>query len=315
MTIYFNFELANTFAHGRFSHMNDEIEITVGELARRLGVAPATLRTWARRYGLGPSGHEVGSHRKYDRVDVARIAVMRRLVISGVSPKEAALIAVDADVSEAENLPKIKFEERSEIVEAILKALESLDISFVNEIIRREILANGVIATWVEIVTPTLIKVGDHWSRTGLGVSNEHLLTEILIKILREISAEIENPVNAKPIVLAAIGEELHSLALHALLAALAERNIQAYFFGARTPVDALVEVVRKVAPPVVFVWAQLPENADYSIAAALPAIRPPTRLLLGGPGWEPSRCADATLVGGLSEACEIVSSTLGVDL
>ena len=314
MTIYFNFELANTFAHGRFSHMNDEIEITVGELARRLGVAPATLRTWARRYGLGPSGHEVGSHRKYDRVDVARIAVMRRLVISGVSPKEAALIAVDADVSEAENLPKIKFEERSEIVEAILKALESLDISFVNEIIRREILANGVIATWVEIVTPTLIKVGDHWSRTGLGVSNEHLLTEILIKILRELSAEIENPVNAKPIVLAAIGEELHSLALHALLAALAERNIQAYFFGARTPVDALVEVVRKVAPPVVFVWAQLPENADYSIAAALPAIRPPTRLLLGGPGWEPSRCADATLVGGLSEACEIVSSTLGVD-
>ena len=315
MTIYFNFELANTFAHGRFSHMNDEIEITVGELARRLGVAPATLRTWARRYGLGPSGHEVGSHRKYDRVDVARIAVMRRLVISGVSPKEAALIAVDADVSEAENLPKIKFEERSEIVEAILKALESLDISFVNEIIRREILANGVIATWVEIVTPTLIKVGDHWSRTGLGVSNEHLLTEILINILRELSAEIENPVNAKPIVLAAIGEELHSLALHALLAALAERNIQAYFFGARTPVDALVEVVRKVAPPVVFVWAQLPENADYSIAAALPAIRPPTRLLLGGPGWEPSRCADATLVGGLSEACEIVSSTLGVDL
>ena len=314
MTIYFIFELANTFTHERFSHMNDEIEITVGELARRLGVAPATLRTWARRYGLGPSGHEVGAHRKYDRVDVARIAVMRRLVISGVSPKEAALIAVDADVSEAENLPKIKFEERSEIVEAILKALESLDISFVNEIIRREILANGVIATWVEIVTPTLIKVGDHWSRTGLGVSNEHLLTEILIKILREISAEIENPVNAKPIVLAAIGEELHSLALHALLAALAERNIQAYFFGARTPVDALVEVVRKVAPPVVFVWAQLPENADYSIAAALPAIRPPTRLLLGGPGWEPSRCADATLVGGLSEACEIVSSTLGVD-
>ena len=295
--------------------MNTESEITVGELARRLGVAPATLRTWARRYGLGPSGHEVGSHRRYDCVDVARISVMRRLVISGVAPKEAALIAVDADVSEAENLPTIKFEERSEIVEVILKALESLDISFVNEIIRREILANGVVVTWVEILTPTLIKVGEEWSRTGLGISNEHLLTEILTKIFREVSAEIENPVNAKPIVLAAIGDELHSLALHALLAALAERNIQAHFFGPRTPVDSLVEVVRKIAPPVVFVWAQLPENADYSIAAALPAIRPPTRLLLGGPGWEPSRCADATLVGGLSEACEIVSSTLGVDL
>ena len=295
--------------------MNDEIEITVGELARRLGVAPATLRTWARRYGLGPSGHEVGSHRRYDAVDVARISVMRRLVISGVAPKEAALIAVDADVSEAENLPTIKFEERAEIVEVILKALESLDISFVNEIIRREILANGVITTWVEILTPTFTKVGDHWARTGLGITNEHLLTEIVIKILREVSAEIENPVNVKPIVLAAIGEESHSLALHALLAALAERNIQAHFFGARTPLDSLVEVVRKVAPPVVFVWAQLPQNADYSIATALPAVRPSTRLLLGGPGWAPGRCADATLVGGLAEACEIVGTTLGVDL
>ena len=295
--------------------MHDESQITVGELARRLGIAPATLRTWDRRYGLGPSGHEIGAHRRYDTVDVARISVMRRLVISGVSPKEAALIAVDADVSEAENLPTIKFEERAEIVEVILKALESLDISFVNEIIRREILANGVITTWVEILTPTFMKVGDHWARTGLGITNEHLLTEIVIKILREVSAEIENPVNVKPIVLAAIGEESHSLALHALLAALAERNIQAHFFGARTPLDSLVEVVRKVAPPVVFVWAQLPQNADYSIATALPAVRPSTRLLLGGPGWAPGRCADATLVGGLAEACEIVSTTLGVDL
>ena len=67
--------------------MHDESQITVGELARRLGIAPATLRTWDRRYGLGPSGHEIGAHRRYDTVDVARISVMRRLVISGVSPK------------------------------------------------------------------------------------------------------------------------------------------------------------------------------------------------------------------------------------
>ena len=99
--------------------MHDESQITVGELARRLGIAPATLRTWDRRYGLGPSGHEIGAHRRYDTVDVARISVMRRLVISGVSPKEAALIAVDADINEAENLPIVKFEERSEVINAI----------------------------------------------------------------------------------------------------------------------------------------------------------------------------------------------------
>ncbi|MDQ6650091.1 MAG: MerR family transcriptional regulator, partial [Actinomycetota bacterium] len=45
----------------------------VSAVAHRLGVAPATLRTWARRYGLGPSLHEAGSHRRYSAQDVARL--------------------------------------------------------------------------------------------------------------------------------------------------------------------------------------------------------------------------------------------------
>ena len=38
--------------------------LTVAAVARRLGVAPATLRTWDRRYGLGPSEHSAGSQRR-----------------------------------------------------------------------------------------------------------------------------------------------------------------------------------------------------------------------------------------------------------
>ena len=39
--------------------------LTVAAVARRLGVAPATLRTWDRRYGLGPTERVAGSHRRY----------------------------------------------------------------------------------------------------------------------------------------------------------------------------------------------------------------------------------------------------------
>ena len=64
--------------------------LTVAAVARRLGVAPATLRTWDRRYGLGPSEHSSGEHRRYNLNDLARLTLMRKLVISGVSPAEAA---------------------------------------------------------------------------------------------------------------------------------------------------------------------------------------------------------------------------------
>ena len=70
--------------------------LKVAVVARRLGVAPATLRTWARRYGLGPSTHVAGAHRQYSADDLERLSVMRRLTLEGVAPAEAAKIAVAA---------------------------------------------------------------------------------------------------------------------------------------------------------------------------------------------------------------------------
>src|SRR3954462_4667125 len=69
-----------------------EARLTVAAVARRLGVAPATLRTWDRRYGLGPTLHAAGAHRRYSRSDIARLETMRRLVLDGVPPADAARI-------------------------------------------------------------------------------------------------------------------------------------------------------------------------------------------------------------------------------
>ena len=76
--------------------------LAVAAVARRLGVAPATLRTWDRRYGLGPSARTAGSHRRYTPEDVARLLVMRRLTLEGVAPVDAAKAALAAGVEELE---------------------------------------------------------------------------------------------------------------------------------------------------------------------------------------------------------------------
>src|ERR1700733_787807 len=68
----------------------------IGAMARRLGVAPATLRDWERRYGIGPGDRTAGGHRRYRPDDIARIENMRRLVLDGVPPGEAARVALAA---------------------------------------------------------------------------------------------------------------------------------------------------------------------------------------------------------------------------
>jgi DNA-binding transcriptional MerR regulator len=69
----------------------------IGALARRLGVAPATLRDWERRYGIGSGGRSAGGHRRYRPADIARIEHMRRLVLDGMPPGEAARAALASE--------------------------------------------------------------------------------------------------------------------------------------------------------------------------------------------------------------------------
>lgn len=59
--------------------------LTVGELARRTGVATATLRSWEARYGFPTPTRRAGSHRRYDDRQVALVTEVVRLRKSGLS--------------------------------------------------------------------------------------------------------------------------------------------------------------------------------------------------------------------------------------
>jgi methanogenic corrinoid protein MtbC1 len=70
-----------------------EPALTTGALARRLGVSPTTLRSWDRRYGIGPAARTGGRHRRWAPEDVTMLETMCRLTASGVPPAEAARAA------------------------------------------------------------------------------------------------------------------------------------------------------------------------------------------------------------------------------
>jgi DNA-binding transcriptional MerR regulator len=286
--------------------------LSVSAVARRLGVAPATLRTWARRYGIGPTEHESGSHRKYCPADLAKLTVMRRLISAGVAPADAAeqAKAHEGEVVIAEFISLCR--ECDETIDAIFNAAESLDSLFVETMLRNEIAENGIISAWQEVFVPVLIQVGAAWEKSGKGVEVEHMLTEILTRVMRESVSENVVPINSRPVLLASVGEELHSLALHALAAALAERGIETHFLGARTPVEAISSMVSRFAPPAVFLWAQLPVNGDPKFVTDLPSVRPAPRVIIGGPGWNPEKCKNARFVGSLTLAVDEIAMAVG---
>jgi len=289
-----------------------EEKLTVAAVARRIGVAPATLRTWDRRYGLGPSAHVEGEHRRYCPRDVAKLTTMRRLIVAGVTPSEAAEQAklVDDEV-EVKTLVK-EFEVREDVVNAIYAALQVFDRHFVEEILTHEISKYGVEGAWSDVIVPTLFQIGQDWENDQKGIEVEHLFSEILTRTMHNRIVELRNPVNPRPVLLAAVGEELHSLPIYALAAALCERNIQTYVLGARTPLGALSAMVSRCAPPAIFLWAQLEKNAEEKYWREIPAIRPAPRIVVGGPGWDSVTCDEVTKAEGLEHACDEIVQALG---
>jgi MerR family transcriptional regulator, light-induced transcriptional regulator len=297
--------------------------LTVAAVARRLGVAPATLRTWDRRYGLGPSHHAAGAHRRYSPADVALLERMRRLVLSGAPPSEAARVAQAGESGDEpmDSLIDVTARQGGGHVVAIpggtpnarglARAATALDADSCRAIVGDTLDRRGVVWTWDHLIVPVLVGIGQKWEQSGSGIDVEHVLSEAIQAefTLRVSQAPATSPAT---VLLAAAAGELHVLPMWALAAGLAERHVALRMMGARTPVSALGQAMRRTGPGAVLVWSQTAESGDPSVLAELPDLRPEPLVLLGGPGWWPVECPRGQRVGDLSEAITLLARAAG---
>ena len=320
-----------------------DARLTVAAVARRLGVAPATLRTWDRRYGLGPTLHAAGAHRRYSRSDVARLEAMRRLVLDGVPPADAARIAVGQEPAGGPDRPPPGPSGRLSVLEprpaarpptasstggpggrvlalpgaspevrGLARAAMALDAGTVRGALRRALHDYGVVPTWEDLLSPVLVAVGERWAATGEGIEVEHLLAETASGVLRG-ATDAPEPRNGRPVLLACSPGELHSLPLSALAAALSEHGIGVRLLGGSLPGRALVAAVRRTGPAALLVWAQQSEHADVAMLDRLPLLRPPVAVLAGGVGWlERPLPARVTYASDLAAAVALVGRAVG---
>ncbi len=288
--------------------------LPVAVVARRLGVAPATLRTWDRRYGLGPSQHRPGAHRRYAARDLARLEEMSRLLRAGWAPADAARAAQEVDPAPVtQRAPQgggqvLALPDADAATRGLGRAALALDAETARRLVGEELVGRGLLSAWDDVLRPVLVAVGQRWAETGEGVEVEHLLAECVVRALQEWSATHPPPAPRRPVLLAGAPGEQHALPLHAVSAGLSERGVACRLLGPDLPSDALAAAVRRTGPSVLFVWAQRRPTAQAVRAAALPVQRPPTALVVGGPGWGDGPLpSGATAVESLGEALDEV--------
>ncbi|GAB1510905.1 MerR family transcriptional regulator [Actinophytocola sp. KF-1] len=260
---------------------------TAGQVARVLGVAETTLRSWHRRYGVGPHAARAGAYRRYTADDIVRLQHMRELIESGMLASDAAKAVSGSPAGPPRALARL------------VDAARRLDNEACRAIVAETVQAFGVVTAWDEVCRPALADVEERQLAGGEScIPHEHVLSWGIASALHRGTPHCAG---TPAVMLACTDGELHSLPLEALAAALAERRVPARVLGAAVPAGSLLEAVRTACPDVVVLWAHRPETADPAVLRRLR--RFPVRVMTAGPGWPSRRGAEhlGSLTGALA--------------
>jgi methanogenic corrinoid protein MtbC1 len=268
--------------------------VRIGELSRRVGVAPETLRAWEQRYGVLRPARTPGGYRVYGREDQRRAGRMRELIDSGWAAGEAAQ-AVRTATSERPPPPRAV----DGVADELLGTLLAFDTAAGQEAFDRLFGGRSLDAALRDVVLPVLHEVGERWARGEITVAQEHFATELITGRLRGLTREWDRGLGPRAVLACPAGER-HDIGLLCCGLALDRRGWRVTYLGPDTPADALESAVVALDPSLVVIGAVQP-GPLRAAAAALSGLADRVPVAVGGAGAsaELAAAAGATLLAG----------------
>ncbi len=222
--------------------------LRIANVAELTGVPEPTLRAWERRYGVPSPERTPSGYRLYGARDVEQVREMKRLLANGIAAAQAARVlreqrvAGDA-VGQGEDARDAYHASREAIVDAVCRFDdEALELQ-----LKALFFMGPTVSLIDQVVVPVLRKVGDMWHAGEISVAHEHLASQRLGTLVRDLLRLAAGEERGPRVVLAAFADDEHELGVLSTGARLATWGLRPVFLGARTPPDAVGAAVQAV--------------------------------------------------------------------
>jgi MerR family transcriptional regulator, light-induced transcriptional regulator len=290
---------------------DERASLRIGELARRAGLPPATLRSWERRYGIVAPQRTDSGYRLYSDRDERRLKAMVELIAGGLAPAEAAARVLGDDRSGPRSAPPAGTPAvAAEALRAeLLDCLRGYDETGAHRAIDRAVDAYSTEALLVELIMPVLGRTGELWRDGEITVGQEHFVSNLLRGRMLAMARGWGGGVGPAALLACPDGEE-HDLGLLAFGLLLRQRGWRITFLGADTPLTTIVDAAATLAPRLVVLSLTGPDVAE-SLGAEGP-VELGVPLLIGGAAASPDladRVGARALPDDIAAAAEIVAT------
>ena len=259
--------------------------LNIAALTQRTGIPSDTIRKWEQRYGVLHPERTPGGQRRYSELDVARIEWLKERIHEGYRIGEAAALLGPGDqvartVDELQN--------------GIVTATIASDVDALGQLIDQALARSTLEESFVRVLEPALVEVGERWAAGSVSVAQEHLASSIVCAALQKLLSDQRADVRGTAVLACAPGER-HEIGLLMLAVMLRSDGWQVAYLGADTPfADAVALADRLDATALCFSAAA--KKSAQALERALTATPPRKSLavLVGGRGTKKTDVPEA---------------------
>ena len=282
--------------------MEDSAVMSIGALARAVGLTEGTLRNWERRYGYPKPERTPGGHRVYRPEVVAVLKLVCSAMRMGHRPaqllkmNQTQLEALVHRQGQVVRLPAVSSAKPLE--SGFMSAILRFDAERLFKSFRARVAKSGLLRFVQEDAREMMRSVGVAWSEGELEIEHEHFVSEVLRDFLtakwRALNANADGP----RVVCGTLAGEQHGLGLHFAACTLAANGYHVLFLGTDLPATSICSAVREHrAVAVAISMSEFSENEANSrmireLRGELPGN---VELWTGGGGSEGLAVSDAT--------------------
>ena len=240
---------------------------TMSQVESLSGIKSHTLRVWEKRYDILKPERSTSNIRYYSDAEVRKLLNIKILLNNGyristidkLSEKDfhTQVLDIGSKISD-------KFED--DVNRLIISMLE-LDEAVFNEIFKKNILSNGLLPTFTNLIYPFLNQIGLLWTTNKSIPSQEHFISNLIRqKIIAEIDAITILDVDAPKIIMFLSEKEDHELGLLLAYFIAKKMGMKVYYLGQNVPLNNIEKMIEMTGAKVAFSIFTSPKKEKYFI-------------------------------------------------
>ena len=263
--------------------------LSIGDICSETGLSADVVRVWERRYGFPVPVRLPSGHRRYRQEDLHRLRLMAEAVAQGHRPSVVAKAGESA-------LKRLLIPTDIPQVETLFEAVKAMDTDRMRRLFREALDLLGLKPFLQQVVAPLLDRVGMAWAEGSIGIQQEHLVTEVLEDVLRELRLKCKTAPEHGCVLLCTLPGERHRLGLLMAALAYAAQGTRTELLGVDLPVASIAQAARALKVDRVAVSLSIQSSGETTrkllldLKERLPG---ECRLLIGGQGAARTRTID----------------------